>query len=79
MINTKVYDPMVDFIVSGMPAEKIIAFRPPISSMNRLEKLIAKKKQEELTKEEASELDYHLFLEHIFRLAKARARKKLLP
>ncbi len=79
MINTKVYDPMIDFIVSGMPPEKIIAFRPPKSAMNRLEALIAKKKEEALTKEESSELDHYLFLEHIFRLAKARARKKLLP
>jgi len=79
MITTKVYEPMIDFIVSGMPPEKIIAFRPPKSSMNRLEVLIAKKKEEALTKEESSELDHYLFLEHIFRLAKARARKKLLP
>jgi len=79
MISTKVYDPMIDFIVSGMPPEKIIAFRPPVSSMNRLEALLAKKKNKELTKEEVSELDHYLFLEHIFRLAKARARKKLLP
>ena len=78
MITAKVYDPMIDFIVSGMPPEKIIAFRPPKSAMNRLEALITKKKQEELSKEEVSELDHYLFLEHIFRLAKARARKKLL-
>ena len=70
---------MIDFIVSGMPPEKIIAFRPPKSAMNRLEALIAKKKEEALTKEESSELDHYLFLEHIFRLAKVRARKKLLP
>lgn len=79
MIHTKVYDPMIDFIVSGMPAEKIIAFRPPKSSMQRLEALVAKKKEETLTQEELSELEHYLFLEHIFRLAKVRARKKLLP
>jgi len=70
---------LIDFIVLGMPPEKIIAFRPPKASMNILEALITRKKQETLTKEESSELDHYLFLEHIFRLAKARARKKLLP
>ncbi|MEM1122030.1 MAG: hypothetical protein AAGJ18_16375 [Bacteroidota bacterium] len=78
MIQAKVYDPMIDFIVSGMPPEQIIAFRPPKSSMERLESLINKKKVSELSKEENSELDHFLFLEHIFRLAKARARKRLM-
>lgn len=77
MIQSKVYDPMIDFIVGGMPPEAIIAFRPPKASMERLEQLIVKKKDTQLSAEEASELNHFLFLEHIFRIAKAKARKKL--
>ena len=54
MINVKAYDPMIDFIVAGMPAEKIIAFRPPKAAMERLETLIFKKKESKLTSEEKS-------------------------
>ena len=76
-MHTKVYDPMIDFIVGGMPPEAIIDFRPPKASMERLEQLIIKKKAAQLSTEETSELNHYLFLEHIFRIAKAKARKKL--
>lgn len=39
--------------------------------------LVAREKNDHLTEEEASELEHYLQLEHIMRLAKARAKSYL--
>ncbi len=71
-----VYDEMVDFIASISP-QKVIAFKPSATTQQRLEDLLYKEKNANLSIDEKSELDYYLMLEHLMRLAKARAYKLL--
>lgn len=73
---TRAYEEVVDFIAAESPS-KVIAFRPSESSRARVADLVAREKDGRLTAEEASELEHYLQLEHIMRLAKARAKKYL--
>lgn len=68
---------MIDFIAEGTSPEKVIAFRPSEDTQERARLLLAKEKEESLTSEEKSELDYFLLLEHLMRLAKAKAYQLL--
>lgn len=71
----RAYEELVDFIAGGTTPGKIIAFRPSDSSKNRVVDLIQRKKNGNLSSDESSELDHYLQLEHLMRLAKARAQR----
>ena len=71
-----VFDEIVDFLAGHQP-EKIVDFHPSEETQKRVELLLSKKHEEKLTESEKSELNYFLMLEHIIRLAKARALKQL--
>jgi hypothetical protein len=71
----KVYDEIVDFIAAGTTPESVINFHLSETAQNRLEDLIDSAKNNELTKQDKEELEYFLNLEHIIRLAKAKAHK----
>jgi len=73
---TKAYEEVVDFIAAESPS-KVIAFRPSESVRARVVDLVSREKTGSLTAEETSELEQYLQLEHIMRLAKARAKKYL--
>lgn len=74
MNTAKVYEEVVDFIASGTTPQNVIAFRPSAAAQARVEDLLAREKDGELSSDEKSELDHYLQLEHLMRLAKARAR-----
>ena len=65
---------IVDFIASGTTPEAIIRFRPSAEASLRLEDLIDREKEGGLSDEEKTELDHCLHLEHLMRMAKAKAR-----
>jgi hypothetical protein len=71
----KVYDEIVDFIASGTTPQSIIDFHLSETAQERLEDLVHNAKSNELTKEDKRELEKYLVLEHILRLAKAKAYK----
>ena len=73
---TRAYEEVVDFIAAESPS-KVIAFRPSESSKARVAELVAREKAGRVSAEEASELEHYMQLEHIMRLAKARAKKYL--
>ncbi len=73
----RVYDEIVEFIASGTTPQTVAGFSASVESKNRVAVLIAREKTSELTVDERSELDHYLEIEHIMRLAKAKARKKL--
>lgn len=77
MTAIKAYDEMIDFIAEGTSPEKVIAFRPSEDTQARARLLLSREKEESLTTEEKSELDYFLLLEHLMRLAKAKAYQLL--
>ena len=71
----KAYEEIVNFIASGTSSAEVISFQPSDDVKARVGDLIAREKEEILSAEEKLELDLYLQLEHIMRLAKARARQ----
>lgn len=76
MIPLDVFDEFIDFL-AGYEPQRIINYHPSDKTQKRVEKLLTKKHNNQLSKKEQNELDYFLMLEHIIRLAKARALKSL--
>jgi len=74
MVTTNAFDEIIDFL-AGYEPERILNFHPSPKTQKRVESLLAKKHTSQLSSKEKSELDYFLMLEHIIRLAKARALK----
>ena len=74
--NMKCYDEVIDFIASGPSPSAVASFRLSDTVNKRAELLVQREKSGELTADEKSELDHYLELEHIMRLAKARARQR---
>ena len=73
----RAYDEIVDFIAAGTTPASLADFEASQSTKDRVADLIHKEKTTGLTPEESSELDHYLKLEHIMRLAKARARSRV--
>lgn len=73
----RAYEEVIDFIAGGTTPGKVIAFRPSDASKKRVAFLIQRRKTAELSSDESSELEHYLQLEHLMRLAKARAQQHL--
>lgn len=73
----RVYEEFIDFIAAGPSSGKVIAFRPSEATRQRAFDLVRREKNEGISAEETAELDHYLHLEHVMRLAKARARQHL--
>jgi hypothetical protein len=76
-MTPRIYEEVVDLIVSQPTPEQIIAFRPSEEARARFWFLIQSEKNGQITPDEKSELDHFMQAEHIMRLAKARARLRL--
>ena len=74
MNTVKAYEEVIDFIAAGTTPQNVIAFRPSEESQERVADLLAREKSGELLAGERSELDHYMQIEHLMRLAKARAR-----
>ena len=70
----RAYDEIVEFIAAGTTSAAVAGFEPSQQTKDQVAELIHKEKTVGLTAEESSELDHFLKLEHLMRLAKARAR-----
>jgi hypothetical protein len=70
------YDEVAEFLAKLDP-KSLIAWRPSDAVQERVENLIFKKKDNQLTLDEQYELDRYMALEHLIALTKARARKQL--
>ncbi|MEO6194489.1 MAG: hypothetical protein ABIS20_15875 [Thermoanaerobaculia bacterium] len=77
MVKPKAYEEVVDFIARGGSPGTVVAFRPSEEARARVATLVVREKTAGLTADEKSELDHYLQLEHIMRLAKARAQQYL--
>ena len=78
MLSHPVHLELIDFIAAGTTPEQVIAFRPSANAQERLEELIAKAKEADLSADEQAKLDYFFQLEHILRVSKARAEQILV-
>jgi len=76
MSALKAYDEVIDFIAATSPA-KVLAFRPSGATTQRVSDLIYQEKTTGLSLEEKAELDHYMWLEHVMRMAKIRARQLL--
>jgi hypothetical protein len=71
------YFEIIDFIAGGTTPEAVADFRPSQEAQRRVSELIEQEKQTSLSPQEKAELDHFVELEHILRMAKARARQIL--
>lgn len=69
----KAHDEIIEFIAAGPSARNVADFQASPEAKARVGDLIRKEKNEGLTPGEKSELDDYMTLEHIMRLAKAKA------
>ena len=74
---SRIYEEIVDFIARGTSPAQLAKFSPSQETKDRVADLIHREKTMELSLEESSELNHYLEIEHILRLAKARARVHL--
>ncbi len=75
MSTVRAYEEIVDFIAAGTSPNNVVSYQPSPAAKERVTDLIFREKIGGLSLEEKSELDHYLQLEHIMRLAKARARQ----
>jgi hypothetical protein len=73
----RAYEEVVDFIAAGPSSDQVVAVRPSEATRRRVEDLVRREKTEGLSPEETSELEHYLQIEHLMRLAIARARQHL--
>ncbi|OKH15182.1 hypothetical protein [[Limnothrix rosea] IAM M-220] len=73
--KTSAYQEIVDFLAKGTTPEMIINFQVTDETKEKVADLIFAEKNKGLSKEEKEELDHFLLLEHLVRLAKAKARQ----
>ena len=77
LLMTRAYEEIIDFIAAGTTPSRVVAFQPSQEVKERVADLIHREKTTGLSPEESSELNQYLQLEHLMRLAKARARAHL--
>ncbi len=68
------YDELVNFIAGGSTPQAVIDFHPSDQTKARVAELIDGQKAGSLSADETAELNRYLQIEHVMRLAKARAR-----
>jgi Fe2+ transport system protein B len=68
---------ILEFLASLPTPEEIIALRPSESFQARISTLLEKNRTEGLTSDEEQEWEQYEYLEHLVRLAKAKAHLKL--
>jgi hypothetical protein len=73
----KSYDEIVDLFARGASAAEILDFRPSVETQDRVRELLEKNAADELTEEEAAELECFGEIEHFMQLIKIRAREYL--
>ncbi len=69
-----VYQEIIDLLTSGPNADQLLAFKISDSAQERLEELLHKNREAELTAEERAELNTYLRLSEYLTKLKARAR-----
>ncbi len=67
------YEEIINFLAAGVTSESLIEFQVSETVKSRVSDLIFREKNDGISSEEKSELDHYLILEHLLRLAKARA------
>ena len=64
---------IIDFLASQPSPEEILALQPSLKLQERVSALLARSKDSALSRQDETELDRYLLLEHLVRLAKIKA------
>jgi len=75
--TTPAYLEIIDFIAAGTTPEEVANFRPSPEAQRRIAEFLEREREQHLTPKEKAELDHFMELEHILRMAKAKARQIL--
>ncbi|ALB39969.1 MULTISPECIES: hypothetical protein [Nostocales] len=67
------YEEIINFLAAGITSQSLVKFQVSETVKERVSDLIFREKTDGISPEEKSELDHYLILEHLLRLAKARA------
>jgi hypothetical protein len=73
----RAYEEIAELIAAGGGPEAVVGFQASAATNERVAELIAREKAGTIADEERSELDQYMQLEHVMRIAKARARARL--
>ena len=73
----RAYEEVIDFIAAGSSPGDVAAYQASPEARARVAFLVAREKADILAPDEASELDHYVKIQHMMRLAKARARRNL--
>lgn len=73
-VAQKSYDEVIDLFSRGTTSAEVLTFRPSIETQERVRYLLAGNQNDELTTEEASELERVGEIEHQMQLVKVRAK-----
>jgi hypothetical protein len=76
-IEPKSYDEIVDLLACGASSAELLAFRPSPEAQQRVRELLEGNAADELTEDEAYELERFGEMEHLMQLVKARAQEYL--
>ncbi len=74
-VSSPIYAEIIDFIAAGTTPQSVADFLPSAESQRMLASLMEREKTGSLSVEEKAEIDHFMELEHILRMAKARARQ----
>ena len=74
---TRAYEEIIDFIAAGSTPAGVATFMPSEASRLCVAELLRLEKTSGLSPDETAELNHYQELEHLMRLAKARARAHL--
>lgn len=77
MVATQMVDSLVTLLTSSPKPEDVLDFKLPLGLQERASLLLELNREGIISEEEKEELDQFVFIEHIFRMAKARARMQM--
>lgn len=75
--SVRPFEEIVEFLTSAPKPEDILAFKPSRGTKAKLNQLLKKNTDGQLSEIEQKELDQFLLLEHLMRLAKGRGKQKV--
>lgn len=71
------YDEIIDWLAGGYTPADLVTYHPSAAVRERVADLIQRSKNDGLPAAETTELAHYLQLEHLLRLAKAKARHRM--
>lgn len=74
IVAQRSYDEIIDLFARGTTSSEVLAFRPSSEAQERVRYLLSRNQNDELTAEEAAELERLGEIEHLMQLVKARAK-----